>query len=86
MNKIWSSPFSYTANFTFQLMSLEDGIARIEKGISYLRGVVEQMGKRLGRLENEIVHLRKDIGDLRGTWITIFYTLLPILLKLLGLL
>jgi len=61
-------------------------IDRIEKDNSYLRGVVEQMDKRLSRLENEATHLRKDIGDLRGTWITIFYALLPILLKLLGLL
>jgi len=46
-------------------MSLEDRIARIEKDISYLRGVVEQMDKRLSRLENEVTHLRKEISSLR---------------------
>jgi len=79
-------------------MSLEDRIARIEKDISYLRGVVEQMDKRLSRLENEVTHLRKEISSLRdimwsqfrwliglilGMWIIISCMLLPILLKLL---
>jgi len=41
-------------------------IDRIEKDVSYLRGVVEQMDKRLSRLENEATHLRKEISSLRG--------------------
>jgi len=39
-------------------MSLEERIARIE-------GILEQMDKRLTRLENEVSHLREEINSLR---------------------
>lgn len=81
-------------------VSVEECLARIE-------GVLEQMGKRVSRLENEVSHLRNEISELRreifefrrefigwikwllgiviGMWISIMCTLIPILLKLLGL-
>ena len=40
-------------------MSLEERVARIE-------GILEQMDKRLLRLENEVVHVREVISRLRG--------------------
>ena len=39
-------------------MSLEERVARIE-------GILEQMDKRLTRLENEVSHLREEINSLR---------------------
>ena len=83
------------------MMFLEERITRIEKDVAYLkeqfaylRGIVEQMNKRLSRLENEVVHLRDEIrsqfrwtiGLILGMWVSVMCTLIPILLKLLGLL
>ncbi len=94
------------------LMFLEERVGRIEKDIAYLRGVVEQMDKRLGRIENEMARIRNEmlhlrdelngfrdevnrrmdlmfkwlVGLLFGMWTSIMCTLIPILLKLLGVL
>ena len=80
-------------------MSLEERVARIEQELAYVKGVLEQMDKRLTRLENEVAHLREEVRELNkrldtllrwviglilGMWTSIMCTLVPILLKLLG--
>ncbi len=80
----------------------------LEKEIALLKGVIEQLDKRLTRVENEIAELRREISQLRAeisqlisqlrsemltmfrwtigiilvTWIS---TIVPLLLKVLGL-
>jgi SMC interacting uncharacterized protein involved in chromosome segregation len=49
--------------------SLEERVARIE-------GILEQMDKRLNRMESEIRDLRIDTGDLRKDLNNRFYWLL----------
>ena len=66
-------------------VSLEERVARIE-------GILEQMDKRLNHLESEIGGIRDEIGSLFrwtvgliiGVWATVITLMLPILLKLLG--
>ncbi|MGC8936830.1 MAG: hypothetical protein ACP5KV_05655 [Candidatus Methanomethylicaceae archaeon] len=66
-------------------MSLEERVARIE-------GILEQMDKRLNHLESEIGEIRGEIrslfrwtvGLIIGVWATVITLMLPILLKLLG--
>jgi tetrahydromethanopterin S-methyltransferase subunit G len=73
-------------------VSLEERVARIE-------GILEQMDKRLNHLESEIGEIRGEIGGIRdeigslfrwtvgliiGVWATVITLMLPILLKLLG--
>ncbi len=66
-------------------VSLEERVARIE-------GILEQMDKRLNHLESEIGGIRGEIrslfrwtvGLIIGVWATVITLMLPILLKLLG--
>jgi predicted nuclease with TOPRIM domain len=74
-------------------LSLEERVARIE-------AILEQMDKRLNHLESELRELRGEVRGLRGevsslfrwtvgliigVWATVLTFMLPILLKLLGL-
>jgi len=43
-------------------MSLEERVACIEQELAYVKGVLEQMDKRLTRLENEVAHLREEVS------------------------
>jgi len=68
-------------------MSLEERLTKVE-------GILEQMDRRLNHVETEISDLRSEIrslfrwviGLILGMWVTIMMTLIPILLKLLGVL
>ena len=80
-------------------MSVEERLVGVEKELSYLRGAVEQMDKRLTKLENEVAHLREElrseirevrsrlwwvIGILVSMWSSTIALLIAILLKLIG--
>lgn len=68
---------------------LEERVARIE-------GILEQMDRRLNHIESEVSGLRRDIdrrfdslfrwtvGLILGMWATVIMTLIPILLRILG--
>jgi len=80
-------------------VSVEERLVGVEKELSYLRGAVEQMDKRLTKLENEVAHLREElrseirevrsrlwwvIGILVSMWSSTIALLIAILLKLIG--
>ncbi len=76
---------------------MEDRIAKIEKDVAYIRGIIEQMSerisemredlsRRLNHLESEIREVRNRlwwiIGILISMWSSIIALLMAILLKL----
>ena len=69
---------------------------RLQIRVTNIEGILEQMDKRLNHIETEISGLRRDIerrleslfkwtvGLILSMWVTIIMTLIPILLKILG--
>ena len=85
-------------------MGLDDRIAALEREVAYIRGIVEQMDKRIASIEARLNHIESELRQLRdefnrrldsmfrwmvglltGLWATILLTMIPILLRLLGL-
>lgn len=66
--------------------------AEIKERLAKLEGIISEMSKRLNHIEAEIAEIRKEVaahfrwtvGLILGMWITVMMTLIPILLKILG--
>lgn len=74
------------------MLSKLDFMVSIEERVAKIKGILEQMNERISKLENEVSHLRSEMhsqfrwltGLILGMWITVICTLIPILLRLLG--
>ncbi len=47
-------------------LSLEERVTRLETEIAYIRGVLEQMDRRLNHIESEVSGLRSELSGLRS--------------------
>lgn len=73
-------------------MSLEDRVSRLESRVAGIEGILGQMDKRLSSIESKLNHIESridslfkwTIGLILGMWATVMTTLIPILLKTLG--
>jgi len=80
-------------------MGIEERLASVKRELSYLRGVVEQMDKRVNDLVHRIDRLKDRMGKLEdrmssqfkwtigilvGMWSSTIALLIAILLKLIG--
>ena len=88
-------------------MNIEDRVAALEREIAYIRGVVEQMDRRVAAVESRLNNIETMIGKLNrrfdeinkrfdsmfkwviglltGLWAMVLLTMIPILLRLIGL-